>query len=307
MHFRPSVERRSPVKVCVRKFPDVIGANQAQMQLERGGIRAHVEEQPGGGDLALGVWLLVDEPDAELAKELLSAARSHDVEDEPPDPDTVRCPRCEMDNCHFGKPKIVPVENPLAIHFAYPAWLLAWIFESKRWRCDSCGYAWDDPSAGPKTPTRLPEGMVRPTFRLRRNRVWLGVLVGGAVASLSAKLASAAGDASLRNAFDIVAIAGIVVGAVLGWLSTHDVCSTPDCRERLPPGVTECPRCHRTISGIVRSAAEHFIEAAHVRKDLARLAEEEAEETPPTKARRGAKRRGKSRRAEGGATRSSTQ
>jgi hypothetical protein len=74
----------------------------------------------------------------------------------------------------------------------------------------------------------------------------------------------------------VLAIAATIAGVVIGWLFRyvrgrlrHDVCSTLDCREPLGPSVIECSRCHRRIAGIVRSAEEHFIEAAKVRRRLA--------------------------------------
>lgn len=173
--------------VCLRTFSDVMGANLARMQLEDAGIRAWVVEQVGGVDpamnLALGVRLMVAESDAPKAEEVLAARGEEAEDDEPDDASTVRCPRCEMEYCHFGKPRFVAA-NPMALGVVFFAWLFAQIAGKRRWRCDTCGHAWDDPKAGPARRTPLPEGAARPTFRLRRARSGTGVFLGGSIGAI---------------------------------------------------------------------------------------------------------------------------
>lgn len=60
------------------------------------------------------------------------------------------------------------------------------------------------------------------------------------------------------------------MGWAIGSRFKSDVCSTPDCRELLPPGITRCPKCRGEIAGTVRSTEEHFAESAQVRRELAR-------------------------------------
>lgn len=254
--------------VCIRTFSDSMGATLARMQLQDAGIRSWIVEQVGGVDpalnLALGVRLMVAEADAARAEEVLSARAEEAEQDEPADPTTVRCPRCEMEYCRFGKPRFVAA-NPMILGIAFFAWVVAQIAGSRRWRCDTCGYVWDDPKEGPARRTALPEGAAKPTFRLRRGRAGTGVFLGVMVGGLLGLLAGGLGVA--------LALVGAAAGGAIGSIFQSDVCSTPDCREPLPQGLKKCPKCRGAVSGSVRSTEEHFAASARVRRELARAAE----------------------------------
>lgn len=273
--------------VCVRTFSDEVGASLARMQLEHAGIRSWVVEQVGGVDpamnLALGVRLMVAEPDAERAAEVLSA-RAEEAEeeeaDEPAGAGTVLCPLCEGEYCYRGKPKLMgvsPATGGLLVLLATVGGLL---FGRVRWRCERCGHVWDDAGASPARRTRLPPGTPRPTFRMERARGGTGLLAGGLVGFLGG--APFGGPVA-----GVLCLVGMVVGTFVGRAFKHGICSTPDCREPLPPGADACRKCRGIVSGTVRSTEEHYIETARVRRELAAaLASEPASEGAPRKRKR---------------------
>lgn len=277
--------------VCVRTFSDEMGASLARMQLEHAGIRSWVVEQVGGVDpamnFALGVRLMVAEADAERAAEILSAraeeaeADEEEEADEPAGAGTVLCPLCEGEYCYRGKPKLTGVSAGAAGGLlAVLAAVGGLLFGRVRWRCERCGHVWDDAGAGPGKRTRLPPGTPRPTFRMVRARGGTGFLLGGLVGFLGGALFGG-------QVAGVLGLVGMVVGTFVGRAFKHGVCSTPDCREPLPPGADACRKCRGVVSGTVRSTEEHYIETARVRRELAAaLASEAASESAPRKRKR---------------------
>ena len=104
-------------------------------------------------------------------------------------------------------------------------------------------------------------------------RVFLGVILG--------VLACALGEIGL-----FLLVAGPVLGYAIGRSLTYDLCSEPKCRARLPRDLEKCPACKGTLAGVVRSAEEHYVAAADVRRELARLREADRAEAQAVDERR---------------------
>lgn len=255
--------------VTVRTYGDVLSAETDRASLEGAGIVGHVIEGASFNPVlasAIGaIRLQVASGDVEDALEVLGVASLEEAEADDENEGAIRCPRCELAYCNFERPRLRNAEASVAF-LLLP---ITHFFGEKRWRCEKCMHAWDDPEEGPKAITKLEEGDPRPVFRLRRSRAGLGVFLGLG-AGLIAAIALAAKLPLL------LAAGGAVIGGFVGRAVQHDVCSVPDCRAPLPPGIDACPRCKGTISGVVESAPDHFAAAADARRALAALHADEA-------------------------------
>lgn len=247
--------------VTIRRYGNSVEAELARATLASSGVTAFVVDSasfnPLLTDAVGGVRLDVAERDVRNAEEVLRVAaltRAHDEDDD--DRDVVRCPRCELQYCTFGRPRLTDVAAGMGD-------MLAWLtgpFARPRWRCQKCHHVWDDPKEGPRAITALEPDDPRPVMRLVRGHPGMGVFVGGALGTLSLAAAPELG------------VALLMAGAFLGWLGgravTGEQCSEPSCRAPLPQGASECPRCHGTLSGVIHAGHEHYSAVAQVRREL---------------------------------------
>lgn len=270
------------LSALVATYPSSVDAELARVRLHAEGIDARVEEpmhyNPALHGSSGGVSLLVQPADAARATEILERPDEQGAalgyREAPPNEDhadAVRCPRCELEYSFYERPRFFTVVSSahdvtvlLTLLGFLPLLLLIAVAQClgrKRLRCHKCGHAWDDANEGPKHRTPEFEGDPRPVFRLRRNRVIVGTLVGVLVG------------------FGAMVMRGGVVGELLyvlcataGWAIgrgiTRDVCSQQSCRAELRSSEQECPRCKGTIAGVIERANEHFAEVAKVRREL---------------------------------------
>ncbi len=254
--------------VTVATFLDVVEAEMARADLDAIGVEAFVFEPTGFNPLlsqaAGGIRLAVRAADAgnatvHLAEGRRAAPRALAENDgSGGDPEAVRCPRCELAFCYFGRARLTSggSVSPLMLVF-FP---LVALFGPKRHRCLKCHHVWDDAAEGPRRLTAVPSHL-RPVFRLRRGSPGLGALLGsvGGVA-----VAAAGVDAPI---FLVIGLGA--AGSVVGSAFRSDVCSEPGCRAPLPPDAPECPSCHGVVAGVITRAHAHYAESAVVRRELA--------------------------------------
>lgn len=248
--------------VVVDTFSDRVSAELARAHLDAHGIRAFVVDatsfNPLLTDAAGGVRLSVAATDEEMARGLLrerqERALRDDEKDEDDDPtaQVVRCPRCELEYCFFEAPRFLGGASLL------DAFLRR---NEKRWRCRSCGHAWDDEHEGPKRRTQLPEGEPKAVFRLERSR--------GGVASFFGLMAGFVVGVTTGTPLFIVAGLGGLAGRLIGGSLGYEVCSDPKCRASLPADAANCARCGGVIWGRVDSAGDHWIRTAEYRREVA--------------------------------------
>jgi transposase-like protein len=250
--------------VIIRRYTWAHEGEIAQSLLGASGIDArvfggHVADPGMAGPAA--VVLRVSERDYDEADEVLRAAEAAD--DDPSAEDTVRCPRCELEHCHFGRQQARE-----AVGMAF--WHLIWhrLSSRERWHCHKCGHAWDDENEGPRIASRFAADDPRPTFVLMRHRGGMGVFLGLLIGFF--------GTIVFPYAMGLPLLAGAVIGLIIGRSITRPVCSTPSCRTRLLRGAESCPGCRKTIAGKVDSGPEHYVALAEVRRDFAALRAEES-------------------------------
>lgn len=264
--------------VTLRTYGDVLTAETDRASLEGAGIVGHVIEGASFNPVlasAIGaIRLQVAAGDVDDALDVLGVASLEEAEADDEREGAVRCPKCELAYCNFERPRLRNTGASVAF-LLLPVTLF---FGDERWRCEKCLHVWENPHEGPKAITKLADGDPRPVFRLRRSRAGFGVFLG-----LGAGLMAAIVLAKVPL---LLAAAGAIVGGFIGRAIRHDVCSVPDCRAPLEPGVETCPRCKGTISGVVDSAPEHFAAAADARRALAYLHADEARRALPTRTRK---------------------
>jgi hypothetical protein len=267
--------------VTIRRYLDPLEAHLARAQLEDAEIAAYVIDPPRYSPMGTGVMgeaqLQVDEQDAGRAEVELS--RTERVDEHAPTDDgegagAVRCPRCELAYCFHAHTPLGKGGAPTLAHFVL---LFVGLARGKRWHCQQCGYTWLDPKEGPAAMTPLEPGDPRPVFRLRRAHAGMGLFLG----VILGVLACALGEIGL-----FLLVAGPVLGYAIGRSLTYDLCSEPKCRARLPRDLEKCPACKGTLAGVVRSAEEHYVAAADVRRELARLREADRAEAQAVDERR---------------------
>lgn len=254
--------------VTIRTYGDALSAETDRASLEGAGIHAVVIEgmsfNPMLAAATGAVRLQVAAGDVEEANEVLGVASVEEAAADEEGRGVVRCPRCELAYCDFERPRMRNV--PPTIGFLLlPA---MYVFGEKRWRCQKCLHVWDDPREGPREITRLRDGDPRPIFRLRRSRAGFGTFLG-VVAGVAVVIAWTS------RATPLVIALTAFVGAMIGRVFKHEVCSVPDCRTPLPPVADAaedvCPGCKGTVSGVVFQTSEHYAEAAAARRALAEL------------------------------------
>lgn len=258
--------------VMVATYSAAVEAEMNREYLKDHGIVAAVHESASFNPLinmaAGGVRLVVRGRDEGRARSLLARLRRESGgpgEDDDGEDGEVRCPRCESTYCFheraFKGDGHGPVPGAVLV-------LLPFIAASgKRWRCHKCTHVWDDPKEGPAKATPLHPDDPRPVFRLRRHRAGSGLLLGLLALAIGGMLLA---SARLPGAVLPLLLAPIV-GYFLGRRATTDVCSAPGCRAELAAGRDTCPQCRGAIAGVIRSAPEHYSEAAAVRRELAAL------------------------------------
>ncbi len=261
-----STEHNVDDLVILRRYGNSHEAHIAYGLLQAEGIHAVVIEAAGFDPTlneALATVLRVYEGDVAEANALLSAAEPSDTDPQPGGEDVVRCPRCELEYCYFGKPRgITSLPGP-ALFFS--------LFSTKRWRCTKCAHVWDDPHAGPAIPSQFAPEDPRPVFYLKRARPGIGVFWGAALGFLLLILINPSPYGLLP----------ILVGPAVGWLVgrsyKYGVCSEPLCRSRLRSSHEICPHCKKTVAGTISNAREHYAAVAEVRREFAALREREKE------------------------------
>ncbi|MBL8743688.1 MAG: hypothetical protein JNK04_21410 [Myxococcales bacterium] len=283
---RPEPDPEEDDLVAIANYIDLVEAELAKADLSAIGVRAFVIEAAGFNPIlthaAGGIRLMVRAADVEQAKVHLTDRKRSDAHADIDDgsdgnPDVIRCPACELSYVAFEKRRITtPFSlSPLWLVFlpvpllAMAALPFAAIFSKTRYRCHKCLHVWDAKDAGPKELTALASDDPRPVFRLRRGSPGFGVLFGLAGGFLL-ELAGYGGAWWL----------GALVGYAIGGALRKDVCSNPECRAPVAPGVTECASCHGTFAGIIGSAHDHFSESANVRRELASERKRWTERTP---------------------------
>jgi hypothetical protein len=267
---KQDVESGTGSLVTVRTYLDPVQAQLACTHLRAQGIEAHVFEatsyHPMLSGAAGGTRLQVREGDLVRADALLT---EHPGEDEGRDDGegsgVVRCPRCELAYCSYGS---VPRGSG---GWSAPALLMA-AFLPKRWHCEKCGHAWNDPKEGPTAMTPLGPDDPRPVFRLRRDHKGMGLFLG-VMSGMLAGLVTGLLPRELAWLGAVFFMAAPVVGWAVGKSMKYDLCSDPACRTRLPPGREDCPRCNGAIAGVVLSAGDHYAAAADFRRELRALGE----------------------------------
>jgi hypothetical protein len=263
--------------VTLRRYADQFEAEIARGLLEAEGIQASIVTASGMGLLNHGpqaAVLQVRESDLRAADELLRASTADETDPEP-GADVVRCPRCELEHCHFGYPRGFGAVPGVAMLMA------GWhrVFERKCWRCAKCEHTWDEREEGLFEPSQFAPDDPRPTFQLVRRRAGTGGVLGffaGWLVVIAARHALAAG------ALVFLPIAGWLVGR--SW--KHFVCSDPSCRAELHSADATCPECRKTVAGSIAAAPDHYAEVAAVRREFAALRLREENKKPKRKKRR---------------------
>ena len=262
--------------LTVGRYLNPIDAELDRIKLEQseinGVVRAGTEFNPlvmgAGGE----TQLLVDEADAERARSVL---RHIDVEP-PDDEQDVRCPACNGVYCYFEAHRSdLPVPDAiLAITDTLSEPLT-------RWSCRTCSHRWDDPNEAARLG-RVDTSLPSPVFRLRRNALIIGALVG----LMTGFVVAAAVGGFLGASALVLVLAG---GCLIGGSITNDTCSQPGCGEPLSPGEDSCRSCGGVVSGVITRAIDHHRQATAVRRSLAvALEQPEAEGTslePPPRRR----------------------
>lgn len=250
--------------VVVGDFGSPIDAELARTALEVAGVAATLESfAPIDVASVTGRAILrVSEADAERAQAILERVRAvarereHQIDAQA---EVLRCPRCELPYTTFGRWRPAG-SSALAALYLLPVTLAS----RRRYRCQSCGHAWDDPAESPATPTLLEPGDPKPVFRMQRSGelggVFLGIIVGVVL------LIALDAQGPLRW---VALGAPVSVGFLLGRGFSVDLCSLPSCRAVLSPGAEACSSCGGTVAGRVSSSAEHWAMAAEVRRELA--------------------------------------
>lgn len=234
--------------VVIKTFSSVLDARVAQSQLQAAGIPAYLPDEnlasidPLLLDAIGGVRLQVRERDQEEALSLLEQP----VVDEPLADDEPTCPRCDSpywSRRWSGRERLVIIAS-----LGLP--LLFW---KQRLVCHRCDHQFTSPAPAVgsnyrelATTTRRPGN---PVFFLRRHRALGGAAVGFMVGLLASVLTGAS----------MALPTGVLLGVLLGWRSTYEVCSVPSCRASLRLGQRTCPKCKGTLGRVITSEAEHWI------------------------------------------------
>ncbi len=128
--------------LLVASFSKPEEAHLLRLRLEAGGVPAHVQDENAAhqGWLlpnTVGVRLMIEEEDADRAREILAEPPGAPVNEERP-----ACPDCL--SLHT-----VPAETPHRFAFLTVAAAALPIFREKyRWKCVDCGRSWDERSPG---------------------------------------------------------------------------------------------------------------------------------------------------------------
>lgn len=250
----PHQEPGSRTLVTVGRYSSTVDAELVRASLEANDVLAFVIEATSYN--ALPACVQVPARDEERARRVIGAMALSFRDEDDGEEDGVRCPRCELAYCSFGRARFAD----LVASASLGALLLRLIVPGKRrWRCHKCYHAWDDPNEGPRFAKRLHPDDPRPVFRLRRTRVGSGVLLG--------LMAGAMGAAALGNG--ALLLVAVPMGWAIGRLFCTDSCSEPSCRAKLASGVEECGQCRGVIAGTITAAHQHFPNAAAARRELA--------------------------------------
>ncbi len=254
--------------VILRRYGNTVEAHIAGGLLEAAGIHAVVIEAAGFDPTlneSLATVLRVHEADVAEATAVLNASEPSDTDPQPGGDDVVRCPRCELEYCYFGRPRGVSSVPGAALWFA----LASLVGTTKRWRCTKCGHVWDDPEQGPTIPSQFAADDPRPVFYLKRARPGLGVFWGAAFGlGLFILLGS--------PPYSVLLIPTVaMVGWLIGRSYKYGVCSEPQCRARLRTRDQRCPQCDKTVAGTISTAREHYTAVAEVRREFTALRERE--------------------------------
>lgn len=263
--------RRTTVEVA--RFASQLEAELAKSRLEQSGIHGHVLELSSSfGNMAGGVRLSVDRVDAEAALDVLERPEpASDDALETDDPDSVRCPLCEMPDCRFDRPAFEAPGYAVAFVFPVPILYAAHLLKKRRWVCTKCGFDFEDPKLGAPGFTKLPEGERRPVFALVRTYE-----IGGALAGLIVGFVVRSVYFPYGPAGALVGLLFLAGGWVLGRFVRKQVCSEPTCRAPLEAGDVRCGRCGGAVHGTIERARDHYSRAATIRRSLAKDAADRA-------------------------------
>ncbi|MFO0759050.1 MAG: DUF2007 domain-containing protein [Byssovorax sp.] len=274
--------------VTARTYPDSVQAELARANLESHGIKAHVIESasfnPLLGNTVGGVRVEVREGDLSRARAILRDRPAEASLDDGEGAGVVRCPRCELAYCFHERARLEGSSGTVAMYFLASPFLA---FFKKRWHCHRCGFIWDDAAAGPKQMTALAPDDPIPIFRLRRANPGMGLFLGLMAGVFVTMVASSAQGSPLWAVVGFLVLPGL--GFTIGRSLGHDVCSDPGCRAVLPRGADQCPTCHGSIAGRVKTLEEHYSAGADVRRELAALHEKERDEAARKAEKRAAK------------------
>src|SRR5262249_5092932 len=207
--------------VVVGKYLDLVAANLACAELEANGIAARVVEVTGFNPLLVGAAggheLHVDPARADDARKILARASARVVDTE--DENAVRCPRCELPYCYFGRGRThgAPAVAQFLAFWTIVLFPLRW-FIPERWHCERCEHS-SSRAQERKVPfTPLHEDDPAPVFLLVRRRSGMGLFIGlllGLV--LSVVVGGAPGSIPL--------LVGPVLGYIVGRSFRSYVCS----------------------------------------------------------------------------------
>jgi len=261
---RKAEERRTTVEVA--RFASQLEAELAKNRLEQSGIQAHVLELASSlGNIAGGVRLSVDRADADAAVAVLGQPEPiSDDALETDDPDSIRCPLCEMPDCRFDRPAFEAPGYAVALVFPVPILYAAHLLKKRRWVCTKCGFDFEDPKLGATGFTKLPEGEPRPVFALVRTYE-----IGGAIAGLIVGFVVRSVYFPYGGPGALIGILFLVGGWILGRFVRKLVCSEPTCRAPLDAGDVRCGRCGGAVHGTIERARDHYSRAAKIRRRLA--------------------------------------
>jgi hypothetical protein len=264
--------------VTVRQYLDPVQAQLACTHLTAEGIEAHVFEaasyNPMLSGAVGGARVQVREGDLVRADALLTEHPGEEALDDGEGTGVVRCPRCELAYCSHSRLSWGTTSGTALSLLMAPVVLLLplALLAPKRWRCQKCGHAWDDPKAGPAAITPLGPDDPRPVFRLRRAHAGMGLFLGSVAGLLAMTVVGAALPRGVPQPVSMLLVLGLIVGPVLGWgvgrSMKYDLCSDPVCRTPLPSDREDCPRCNGVIAGVVLTAEEHYSAAADFRREL---------------------------------------
>ena len=91
------------------------------------------------------------------------------------------------------------------------------------------------------------------TFRVRASRAQSGAIAGLILGAAVGKLAGFG-----PQELGICCGVGLFAGLALGKLRASDFCADPSCGGPLDATMTECPKCHRSIAGVIDDATERL-------------------------------------------------